>query len=217
VKTTVTPEEAKAVWDSMENPSAGKVTDKIIASGKFATRRTINRWKKANWVVGPNPVRNSRPTGLEQAQNKIETAVAVITKDPTVSAEAVVEQAAQVTEQDPGASARAQLVKDIEDASDDALMVMSARKMLRTCTMLAHELEEQRELLVKISPSETGDLIEALAEGIHHAQRTMMAVAEFRAAVAAPVEGEVVSKVNSPIATSIEAWRKQRREAANAA
>jgi hypothetical protein len=47
--TRVTPAEAQAVWDSLDNPSSRKVADWFSAAGRPIRHQTVARWKKAGW------------------------------------------------------------------------------------------------------------------------------------------------------------------------
>ncbi len=54
--TDVTPAEAKAVWESLENPSAREVSRLLAAQGRLVGFKTVSEWKKAGW-----PERTERP------------------------------------------------------------------------------------------------------------------------------------------------------------
>lgn len=47
--TPVTPAEAKAVWDSLKEPSARKVAAKFEAAGRKISFKSIAKWKREGW------------------------------------------------------------------------------------------------------------------------------------------------------------------------
>lgn len=48
-QTACTPADAKAAWESMPQPSARKVADKLKAAGKPVSHKTVNQWRNAGW------------------------------------------------------------------------------------------------------------------------------------------------------------------------
>jgi len=50
--TSVTPLEAKAVWDAMEQPTSRRVADVLCRSGRKVSHATISAWRRRNWSVG---------------------------------------------------------------------------------------------------------------------------------------------------------------------
>jgi hypothetical protein len=49
MSTKPTPAEAKAVWESLENPSPRKVAEKFDAAGRSVDSATIAQWKRDGW------------------------------------------------------------------------------------------------------------------------------------------------------------------------
>ena len=77
----VTPEIAKAVYDSLPKPSRRQVADRLNASGKYQpiSDSAIQRWKQAGWVAktdNPDQHRNKGP------EEKLGQALVVATGDP---------------------------------------------------------------------------------------------------------------------------------------
>jgi hypothetical protein len=52
-RTRVTPAEAQAVWESLDDPSTRKVADWFGAAGRPIHRHTVARWKRAGWPRAP--------------------------------------------------------------------------------------------------------------------------------------------------------------------
>ena len=50
--TSVTPIEAKAAWDAMEQPTSRRVAVALCRSGRKVSHATISAWRRRNWSVG---------------------------------------------------------------------------------------------------------------------------------------------------------------------
>jgi hypothetical protein len=73
----VTPAQARAVWSSIDRPSARRVARALTQSGKPVHPSTVARWRAEGWrpvEVGLHP--------LDSAQAALEVAAPVLTGDP---------------------------------------------------------------------------------------------------------------------------------------
>jgi hypothetical protein len=50
--TSITPIDAKAVWDAMEQPTSRRVAVALSRSGRKVSHATISAWRRRNWSVG---------------------------------------------------------------------------------------------------------------------------------------------------------------------
>jgi hypothetical protein len=79
---SVSPEEAKAVWAGIPNPSVRRVAKALTQAGRRVHPSTIARWRAQGWrpvARGPHPV--------EAAREALDVAARVLTGDPAIGAE----------------------------------------------------------------------------------------------------------------------------------
>jgi hypothetical protein len=74
---SVTPRKARAVWDSLKNPSARSVARALSQSGRRVHHSTIARWYAQGW----RPVAH-RLHPLEAARQTLDLAAGVLTGEP---------------------------------------------------------------------------------------------------------------------------------------
>jgi hypothetical protein len=72
-----TPDLAKAVWSRQQSPSARSVARALTRSGRPVHFTTVNRWRAHDWrdAKGQHP--------LDQARAALESALPLMTLDPT--------------------------------------------------------------------------------------------------------------------------------------
>jgi hypothetical protein len=70
----VTPREAQAVWDSIQDPSGRRVAKILTAAGRRVHHSTIRRWRAEGWRPVPN-----RPHPLETATRALDIAAPALT------------------------------------------------------------------------------------------------------------------------------------------
>jgi hypothetical protein len=78
----VTPDEAAAVWRSIQNPSARRVAKALTQAGRRVHFATIARWRSQGW----RPVANG-PRPIQTAREALEVAARLLTGDPAIGAE----------------------------------------------------------------------------------------------------------------------------------
>jgi hypothetical protein len=74
---SITPREAKAVWDSLKSPSARTVARAMTQAGRRVHHSTIARWCSRNWrpvASGEHPI--------EAAREALDIAARLLTGDP---------------------------------------------------------------------------------------------------------------------------------------
>jgi hypothetical protein len=74
----VTPQDAKRVWESQRQPTPSTVARALSQAGQKVDAKTIARWKARNWMSA-SPQRHP----LESAWDALETAIPLLTGDPT--------------------------------------------------------------------------------------------------------------------------------------
>jgi hypothetical protein len=105
--TSVTPQEAKRVWDSQCEPTPTTVARALTQAGRLVGSKTIARWKAENW-----PSRGARRNPLDVAEARLDTALPLLTGDPTSSVRSILkmQQTAEMAEHlDEGQRRRLQI------------------------------------------------------------------------------------------------------------
>src|SRR5260221_9493807 len=142
-----TPELAKAVWGRQQSPSARSVARALTQSGRPVHFTTVNRWRGGGWrdAKGRHP--------LDQARAALETALPLITPDPTSTIDDLVR----------GSPERQQL----EELSDVQLLRKAARELARAVYLVVHMmLRQEAEALFITSSGSVAVLMRALADAI---------------------------------------------------
>lgn len=113
----VTPAEAKAVWDSLEEPSCRKVADKFAAAGRPISFKTVNEWRNKGWG---SKTAEQIEASASNAVEKINVALPAITGDVTSTLGGKLEspsvEAAPVPHQGPALPDTRSSVERAEDA-----------------------------------------------------------------------------------------------------
>jgi hypothetical protein len=143
----ITPDEAKAVWTAVKNPSARRVARAMTQTGRKIHHSTIARWRAQDWravAQGVHP--------LEAARQAVDVAATVLTGDAAAGAE-VLERQAQGREQ-------------LEGLTDRELLRRAARELCITIIRGSQELQRHLSKLVAEQPMETGVLLQALTQAV---------------------------------------------------
>src|SRR5206468_3568933 len=106
------PELAKSVWNAQWRPSARRVARALTQAGHPVHYTTINRWRSQGWraIKGEHP--------LDAARANLDSAVPVLTGDPTTNADDLADLS--------------QAKAELEKLSDKELLAAAARAALIT-------------------------------------------------------------------------------------
>jgi hypothetical protein len=143
---SITPREAKAVWDSLKHPSARSVARALSQAGRRVHHSAIARWNAQDWrsvAHGPHP--------LEAARQALDIAVGVLTGNPTAGTE-ILEKRLE----------RAQL----DELSDSEILRRSARQLCIATILACNEFQECASTLVAENPAEAAQLLKALYRAV---------------------------------------------------
>jgi hypothetical protein len=146
---SITPREAKAVWDSLKSPSARSVARAMTQAGRRVHHSTIARWNAQDWrpvAHGPHP--------LEAARQALDIAVGVLTGDPVGGME--------ILERRPER-------EQLDGLSDSEILRRSARQLCIATILACHEFQECASTLVAENPAEAGLLLKALCRAVQAA------------------------------------------------
>ena len=139
----VTPDEAAAVWRSIENPSSRRVAKALTQAGRRVHFSTIARWRSEGW----RPV-SSGAHPIEAARQSLDVAARLLTGDPATGA---------------GGFVRVNADEPLGSLSNDELVRRSARDLLILQIVLCKVLASRSASLVPEKPAETAVLLRALA------------------------------------------------------
>jgi hypothetical protein len=142
----VTPQEARAVWSSIPNPSARRVAKALSQVGRRVHHSTIARWYAQGW----RPVAH-RPHPLEAAHQALDVAAGVLTGDPAAGA-AILEKRPE----------REQL----DGLSDSEVLRRSARQLCIASILVCHQFQECAPTLIPENPAEAAVLLKALCGAV---------------------------------------------------
>ena len=146
--TSVTPAEAKQVWDSQSTPTARSVALALTQAGRPVHFTTVATWRRRGWrAVAP------RPSPLERARARLVAAAPVLTGDPTSTVRDVIKK--------EGA--------ELSDLSEKDLAAQARRQVLMAAHAVSNKIAQLRVELVSRKPGELAVLIDALARAMHAA------------------------------------------------
>jgi hypothetical protein len=198
----VTPAEAKAVWDSLKEPSARKVSDKFAAAGRKISFRTVNKWRNGGW--GAKSAKQLEASA-SKAVEKINVALPAITGDVTSRLEDVANPATTASEAAPASGvspipAPPPLPDDRTSAelAEDALLaaITGATTVWRAITDLATMKapagapdEDTPPIMLMAAPEGMAKLMKASSEAISRAIEDYKQIPLLRAESAAAVPG----------------------------
>jgi hypothetical protein len=120
-----TPAEAKALWDSLEEPSVRKVADRFTAAGRPVDFMTIWHWKQKGWASASTA---GITRAAARAVAKIDRAAPALTGDArTTTADIVAARAAKKKAPPPDTRSNAQRAEDaLHEALTDATAVWAS-------------------------------------------------------------------------------------------
>jgi hypothetical protein len=185
--TDVTPAEAKAVWDSIENPSAREVSRLLAAQGRLVGFKTVSEWKNAGW-----PERTERPRVASTTHEGLNRSIAAITGK---------------------ANATLADLPPIAPLAPDLPIVLALEMTCRDGLNAAHSvfrLVETEPTLIAAMPANIGVLLEKTGTLLAKLAEALLArdgIVE-RGMKAAGSTGR--TRENDPLLRSLEAWEKFR-------
>lgn len=145
-----TPDLAKAVWARQQSPSARSVARALTQSGRPVHFTTVNRWRGGDWrdAKGQHP--------LDQARAALESALPLMTRDPTSTIDDLVRSSPDG--------------EQLDKLSDGELLRKAARELARVVYLVAHMmLRQEAEALVITRTGAVAVLMRALADAIRFA------------------------------------------------
>jgi hypothetical protein len=148
--TRATPDLAKAVWGRQQSPSARSVARALTQSGRPVHFTTVNRWRGGEWrdAKGRHP--------LDQARADLETALPLMTGDPTSTIDDLLRSSPEV--------------EQLDELSDGELLRKAARELARAVYLVAHMmLRQEAEALFITNTGAVAVLMRALADAIRFA------------------------------------------------
>src|SRR3981189_530187 len=118
-----TPDLAKTVWARQRSPSARSVARALTQSGCPVHFTTVNRWRGWEW----RDAKCEHP--LDQARAALESALPLMTLDPTSTIDDLVRSSPEV--------------EQLDELSDGELLRKAARELARAVYLVAHMMLRQ--------------------------------------------------------------------------
>ena len=160
-----TPDLAKAVWDAQQSPSTRSVALALTQSGRPVHFTTVRRWRRDGWRAEPT----EHP--LEQARAGLESALPLLTGNPTSTIEDLISATAGG-----------------EQLSDDELLLRSSREVARALCAMSQALMRQPDLVVS-NLGEIAVLAQSLAAGLQAANAGFAQAEKMQASGAEAAKG----------------------------
>jgi hypothetical protein len=145
LRTRVTPEEAKRVWDSQRHPTPRSVARALSQTGRKVDSKTIARWEAQNWKSGPEQRRL-----LEAAEDGLDTALPLLTWDPTLSIRGILKMQ--------------ETAKMVESLTEEELLRLRTRVLRIALIVTSLELARRAKELVPERPEEFAHLLRAITQ-----------------------------------------------------
>jgi hypothetical protein len=181
--TDVTPAEAKTVWDSLEKPSARKVSQILAAHGRKVSFQTVAVWHKAGWPPVAATVRDALDDSIASVIGKPNASVCDLPAIAPLAPDLPLAQALEETCRDGLNAART--VFRLVEAHPSIIATAPAN--------------------VGIMLEKTGALVARLAESLGGCD----AIVERGMKDVSTPHGR--TRQNDPLAESIELWEKYRQ------
>jgi hypothetical protein len=143
---SISPREARAVWDSLKNPSARSVARAMSQAGRRVHHSTIARWCVRGWgpvASGEHPI--------EAARETLDIAARLLTGDPGGGVESL---------------ERYVKGKRFEGLTDIELLRLATRQLLIAQIVVAEVLCLHAPMLVVEKTAETAALLRALGKAM---------------------------------------------------
>jgi hypothetical protein len=144
---SITPREAKAMWDSLQNPSARSVARALTQAGRRIHHLTIARWCVRGWgpvASGEHPI--------EAARQALDIAARQLTGDPGGGVE-LLERYVKGNQR-------------FEGLTDNELLRRATRQLLIAQIVVAEVLCLHAPILVAEKTAETATLLRALGKAM---------------------------------------------------
>jgi hypothetical protein len=144
---SITPREAKAVWNSLGSPSTRTVARAMTRAGRRVHHSTIARWRDRDWrsaASGEHPI--------EAAKEALDIAARLLTGDPRGGVE-LLEMYAPGNER-------------FEGLTDQELLRRATRELLIALIVVAEVFRLHAHMLVPNKIRETATLLRALGKAI---------------------------------------------------
>jgi hypothetical protein len=144
---SITPREAKAVWNSLESPSTRTVARAMTQAGRRVHHSTIARWRGRDWrsaASGEHPI--------EAAKEALDIAARLLTGDPRGGVE-LLEMYATGNER-------------FEGLTDQELLRRATRELLIALIVVAEVFRLHAYMLVPKKIGETATLLRALGKAM---------------------------------------------------
>jgi hypothetical protein len=145
LRTRVTPEEAKRVWDSQRHPTPRSVARALSQTGRKVDSKTITRWEAQNWKSGPE-----QRHLLEAAEDGLDTASPLLTGDPTLSIRGILKMQ--------------ETAKMVESLTEDQLLRLRTRALRIALIVTSLELARRAKELIPERPQELAHLLRAITQ-----------------------------------------------------
>jgi hypothetical protein len=150
---SITPREAKAVWNSLESPSTRTVARAMTQAGRRVHHSTIVRWRGRDWrsaASGEHPI--------EAAKEALDIAARLLTGDPRGGVE-LLEVYATGNER-------------FEGLTDQELLRRATRELLIALIVVAEVFRLHAHMLVPNKTRETATLLRALGKAMSAATKS---------------------------------------------
>jgi hypothetical protein len=139
---SITPREAKQVWDSLRNPSGRSVARAMTQAGRKIHHATVSRWAAQGWRSVAH-----RLHPVVAAQQALDIAAGILTGDPAAGP--------KLLEAHPER-------EHLDALSDSEVLRRSARQPCIATILACDEFQKRGSTLVKESPAEAAQLLKAL-------------------------------------------------------
>ena len=139
---SITPGEARAVWDSLKNPSGRGVARAMTQAGRKIHHATVSRWAAQGW----RPVAH-RPHPVDAARQALDIAAGVLTGDPAAGTKILGERPQR---------------EQFDCLSDSEVLRRSARQLCIATILACNQFQECGSTLVAENPAEVAQLLKAL-------------------------------------------------------
>lgn len=207
-KPRATIDQAKAAWEAHPAPSIRSVVAALEEAGLACNVATLQRWRKAGWVLKGKTV---SAADAKKLQDKAAKAVADGVKE---HGDKVLTRIEVITQEEALMKVRAGELDKITEDSELARQAM--RKSLIAQIVLSEQIIRRAALIAEVAPAAVPDIIEALRSPF--ASTTIVLPIQMPAQPAAGngdgakvVDGRVVREPSSS-QLAIEAFKQRQRE-----
>jgi hypothetical protein len=143
---SITPREAKQVWDSLRNPSGRSVARAMTQAGRKIHHSTVSRWAARGWRSVAH-----RPHPLDAARQFLDIAAGILTGGPSAGTE--------ILEKRPER-------EELDGLSDTQVLRRSARELCISTILVCDQFQKCASTLVAGNPAEAAQLLKALCGAV---------------------------------------------------